>query len=1127
MISNEELDDLWGSTCDDSNYDLEKASQDLFKFVSWSDEDIFDDEIHSNVIETNEDLSLLHSFLYRTLYKNTAKTNKVLNSKISALMFEEGELSHNKNEKSEETKDYRWLSPDNDLLMHRRTRSQTTNSLKSFSWNKNNIYKCYCLLELVRVENLNKEILNVLIELDIVNVESLKKYVSNTTKKLRELYIITLSLTSPDHIEVNDKIPQLSKFLNLSGREISKCLSSIIERTLVEDIRRLSVEDNEDKHSTLSLWLNNHQRLSVTRTNHNIKKLISEIHKELDLKTIDEELDEDLTESIHFLEDAVFLAFISGQLPEGQLKVELYKIGMTIRDTTTFINDERLKLKEEMFYHIGKVISFLEIDISKFNRLVSNALNINTGECLVSVEYAVSLMQTIHQTHQREIVLNKAYKSAKNLWDSKILTSLSNYHLWGIWFRIIFTIDGLKYLEVKPKDTNLIRRLNRHYSQFKGLFVRERSWVKYLFKGKKIPQSPINAKDIKGISVWKYCHTSTTVKVDRCHEIYERRQLKFDRKGLAEYEFDFSSTPEEIQLISPQFRDYIQLGILYSYTDYIGGLKTLTLTRDFQKNLNNLRVKFLKFNRKVLPLNFRQERKITNAIAWLKSNNHLSLSYPTIYECEEIKGALNKIDPKLQPSDDDYILIQPINADKEFRDQQIIEVLGREFVFTNKIPESIRKQREQFSDLNNSYKSIVFYRDPYVEEKLFVHLFPKGVGGYNSTFYKYMPLNQYIKMRLLSGYTDAFRNDKRYILFFYDWIRKKRIHESNNCVKIHRLKDINREFIRDLYDEDEVDSEFNYYDKLGSRLFKDIKHCDAYKRERFYEVQTLIQNFGKPDLFLTVRFHHKDAEAEKYIRSAFNLTPITYITYQSHPVEYAVFYKKKVGYVRKFFDPKNKEDSIFGKVIAYCDTLEYTKTGIPHLHSLIWLCEEDKSHACVDHNDTVFAAIRNPRNIVDDELNRLIEKHQIHRCVKWKWNVTKDQKHSDKCLKGYPFKECVKDYQEYAQSQIYYKRTVEDKYVVPYNPEFLKLMKTSTNLQIVSSENIAVYMSKYITITQKPLFKNDKVNNQPDMNKVEVFLKERKIGIIEASMELLNCRSYAVRPSVVNFRLTLPNERFL
>ena len=59
------------------------------------------------------------------------------------------------------------------------------------------------------------------------------------------------------------------------------------------------------------------------------------------------------------------------------------------------------------------------------------------------------------------------------------------------------------------------------------------------------------------------------VKVERSHEIYEKRQLKFDRRGLAEYEFDFSSTSQVIQLISPQLKDYIQLGNLYSYTDYI------------------------------------------------------------------------------------------------------------------------------------------------------------------------------------------------------------------------------------------------------------------------------------------------------------------------------------------------------------------------------------------------------------------------------------------------------------------------------------------------------------------------------------------------------------------------------
>ena len=257
------------------------------------------------------------------------------------------------------------------------------------------------------------------------------------------------------------------------------------------------------------------------------------------------------------------------------------------------------------------------------------------------------------------------------------------------------------------------------------------------------------------------------------------------------------------------------------------------------------------------------------------------------------------------------------------------------------------------------------------------------------------------------------------------------------------------------------------------------------------------------------------------------MTPIINITYHSHPVEYAVFYKKKIDYVRKLLDPKNNEDSIFGKIVAYWDTLEYTKTGIPHLHSLVWLSDKDKDRASVDQNDIVFATLKNPRNIIDEDLNLLIQKNQIHRWVKWKCNVTKDGKHSDKCLRDFPFKEWVNDFQEYPQSQIYYRRSSEDRYVVPYNPEFLKLMKTSTNVQIVSSENIAVYLSKYITLTQKPVFREDISNKEGTVNKVEIFLKERKVGIIEASMELLTWRSYAVRPCVVNFRLSLPNERFL
>ena len=88
-----------------------------------------------------------------------------------------------------------------------------------------------------------------------------------------------------------------------------------------------------------------------------------------------------------------------------------------------------------------------------------------------------------------------------------------------------------------------------------------------------------------------------------------------------------------------------------------------------------------------MQLSVRQEMKIKNALIWMKSNNHLASIYPTIYECEELNTKLEKLDPNKAPSDDDYIVIEPINVDREFRDQQVIEVLARQFLFTNKIPE--------------------------------------------------------------------------------------------------------------------------------------------------------------------------------------------------------------------------------------------------------------------------------------------------------------------------------------------------------------------------------------------------------------------------------------------------------
>ena len=217
-----------------------------------------------------------------------------------------------------------------------------------------------------------------------------------------------------------------------------------------------------------------------------------------------------------------------------------------------------------------------------------------------------------------------------------------------------------------------------------------------------------------------------------------------------------------------------------------------------------------------------------------------------------------------------------------------------------------------------------------------------------------MPLNQYARMRLLWGYTDKFRSDNQYIFFLYDWIRKKRIYNDNNAVNFYKLNEINKELLIDSL-EYTTSEDFNYYDKLGTRLFASIKHSQEYKAQRFYEIQSLIHKFGKPDLFVTIRFEINDDDITNYIKKIFGVKWDESINFNNYPIEYSHFFKKKVLFVRSLFKPEKEKYTIFGKVEAYADTLEYTKSGVPHLHFLIWLHEDSKHMASIDGNMLVFA----------------------------------------------------------------------------------------------------------------------------------------------------------------------------
>ena len=223
--------------------------------------------------------------------------------------------------------------------------------------------------------------------------------------------------------------------------------------------------------------------------------------------------------------------------------------------------------------------------------------------------------------------------------------------------------------------------------------------------------------------------------------------------------------------------------------------------------------------------------------------------------------------------------------------------------------------------------------------------------------------------------------------------------------------------------------------------------------------------------------------------------------------------------------------TVFGKISAYWDTIEYTSSGIPHLHALLWLTNEYKPLASLENNRVVFAKKVNPREWEDKKLNELIEKYQMHVWVKEKWNIKKNGEIVNYWMNGYPFEPHQADSINQENNRILYKRDIGDEMVVPYNPELLKIACWYTNVQIVTSDSVAVYLAKYITkvnkfsISEKNKERISEETKEEDFNEVEIFLKERKIGAIEAWNDILLLNHHKNMPACVDLFITTPSNR--
>ena len=735
-------------------------------------------------------------------------------------------------------------------------------------------------------------------------------------KKLRKLFIVCLNETCPKKFGVNRRSELISTFTSRKLNEVlsyirikDEIISSISSDEIMEDVSFINYTGDPDKDIIFEEWLKTEARRINSTVPNELFSLINKICQDGSLMNQSDILPDDIQQWINILDNSAIYDFLKGNYNEETLYERLFEKIRRWKSCKKVVNDVKLKLEDRIVRWFVKLsLKIKSIDLKKFGYILSKWLNQNKFSSINLLKSLINKETYFVNYNEKELKYNLECNNALNKWKTNYLDIIKNYFLWGIWFWI--NLAKHTFIDINKNELYLLERLWEHEKKFKeenwsGNWVKERN-QNILFKeeySNRVIDFDSKEKPI-GFSIWKYCRT--TFRNEERYEKWKGEEIvsNLNRKEIGKIDFDFRQIPKEIMDVPLTYLDYIQMGILYMKPTWSNALRMMMITGDVGFRLSNGSLGTMKkIQLKKIPDNSGSKEKILEALKWLKENNHLARTYMTNFESNEISEVIKELNINLEdPYTDDYYVVDEIDLDRHLHSYDIIEKLGRRYAISKDPFDKLKVNYNKKRDIKT--KSIIFYNDPFLEEKLFVHLFPYGTGGYNSTFCKIMDFSHYMKMRLLWGYSDRFRKDKEYIFFLHDWSRKRLIYSHNYAVPRLKISDM---FENNITGEDllPIKNQSDYYKKFGRKIPPNMRYSYSYKKSRFYEIQTILQSYGIPDLFVTVSLDAKDEEWKSYVSEAFWLGEESKHSWIKNVLEYSSYFSKKIQFIRAHL--KNKK----------------------------------------------------------------------------------------------------------------------------------------------------------------------------------------------------------------------------
>lgn len=294
--------------------------------------------------------------------------------------------------------------------------------------------------------------------------------------------------------------------------------------------------------------------------------------------------------------------------------------------------------------------------------------------------------------------------------------------------------------------------------------------------------------------------------------------------------------------------------------------------------------------------------------------------------------------------------------------------------------------------------------------------------------------------------------------------------------------------------------------------------------QKYQDAMSIVQRYGKPDLFITMTCNTKWPEIQKHLFA--NQT-----AYDRPDLVARVFHHKKEQFLEKVL-----KGQVFGKVVAHVHVVEFQKRGLPHMHLLLILDKKDKPKIAKDYDKFVLSEI--PDKDKYPRLFKSVISHMIH------WHTPMCSKKQNECSKYYP-----KDFWNDSTTEkddgypIYQRRDeehggktvrvrkkgktheIDNRYVVAYNPALLLTFDCHINVEICSTIKSIKYLYKYVYKgADRCMITLENGDNDDSGDEIKQYLNCRYISAIEACHRLLSFRLHDRHPTVTPLAVHLPEQ---